>query len=191
VASAEIVSIPDARGRYLKARFFQLGDRYAHGVWLVDGGNETALLDSLEGDDYTDWPPSPPLQQLTVEDRTDGSHVLLLVGMAGTSHWSLSVEPHPSEPALLFDAACRIKGACTRLGSQYRCDLQPRPPRDSQTIEFGIADQICRFEAETLGSKPPASVEMVGENLSIHSPPLSERLPTTARWKYRIAIGLK
>ncbi len=189
MASAEIVSIPDARGRYLKVRFFQLGDRYAHGVWLVDGGNETALLDSLEGDDYTDWPPSPPLQQLTVEDRPDGSRVLLLVGMAGTSHWSLSVEPHPSEPALLFDAACRIKGACTRLGSQYRCDLQPRPPRDSQTIEFDIMGQLIRIDTESPGQGRPPSVGIAGEILLVQPSPPSEPPPTTTRWKYAIAMG--
>ena len=189
MSSTEIVSMPDTAGRRLKVRFFQQADRYAHSVWWVDGDSETILLESVEGDDRAAWPPSPPLQQLTVEDRPDGGRVLLLVGMAGTSHWSLSVEPHPSDPAFLFDVACRIKGECRRLGNQYRCHARPAAPRGPQTIEFGVADQLIRLDSEARGNGPAAPVEISGETVSVHPTPPSARPPTTARWTYRVAIA--
>lgn len=115
-----------ARGQEsLELRFRQHGDRQGHSLAWVREGQSTTMLESLEGDDQSAWPPSPPLQQLSIEQRETGD-VALLVGMAGKSHWSLSVEALP-DGALRFEAACRLSPAEAQLpaharwlGSTYR-----------------------------------------------------------------------
>lgn len=66
------------------------------------------------GDDA--WPPSPPIQQVSIE-TIEGCNVALGVGCAGTSHWSLSVEP--TADGFRFDWACRTKETPARLGTTY------------------------------------------------------------------------
>lgn len=78
-------------------------------------------VDRGQQDDDSSWPPSPPIQQLSLEPIGDND-VLLGVGAAGQSHWSISVEPtlHDQLPALKFDLACRCKSEPVWLGSTYR-----------------------------------------------------------------------
>lgn len=78
------------------------------------------LLESLEGQSGDIWPGSPPLQQLLIESRAEAGHVALLVGMAGRSHWSLSVEPLADRIGFRFDAACRLSGPPEWLGHAWR-----------------------------------------------------------------------
>lgn len=130
----------DAAGDGLRATFFWRVDRYAHRLERLEGGAATQLLESIEGSDLDRWPPSPPLQQLMLEQLPDRRPVALLVGMAGANHWSLSVEAEPGDAALVFDVACRIKdeGAAGKLlpfrGSprtrrERRAVVSPRRPR--------------------------------------------------------------
>ncbi len=104
-------------GAVLRLRFFRAGDRFAHRLELAEGDSIRPLLESLEGTAAEDWPASPPLQQLHVEERPTGK-VALLVGMAGRSHWSLAVETAPN--GFLFRAACRLREPPAKLGSRYR-----------------------------------------------------------------------
>lgn len=97
----------------LRIRFFWVGDRFRHELLRGD----TCCLRSVEsGDD--EWPDTPPLQQLHVEQRK-ASEVVLAVGMAGKSHWSLSVERSPEEDGFVFDYACLVKTSPLFLGSTY------------------------------------------------------------------------
>ena len=107
------MSVSEIVGEAITIQFPRSGDRFAHSI-LLDG---QPVATSLEGGDADDWPPSPPLQQLSIEDLGNGP-VGLLVGMAGRSHWSLSVELQGNE--VVFDAACRIRGDGGELGSHYR-----------------------------------------------------------------------
>ena len=61
----------------LSIQFARAGDRHSHQI-LVAG---QVLAASVEGGGEDDWPPSPPLQQLSIEDLGNGP-VGLLVGMA-------------------------------------------------------------------------------------------------------------
>jgi len=103
----------------LRVEFVWRGDRYGHVISAVIGGQTELLLESLEGTPADDWPPSPPLQSLHRERLPDGRTALLLVGAAGRSHWSASVEAL-AEPRLIFDIACRHSGRPLWLGSQYQ-----------------------------------------------------------------------
>ncbi|MEL6110685.1 MAG: hypothetical protein AAFU85_32160, partial [Planctomycetota bacterium] len=95
----------------LQVRFDWEKDRYRHTVL-----RPAQELQSVIGDDAS-WPATPPLQQLSVE-TIDEREVALGVGSAGTSHWSVSVEP--TEAGFLFDWACRTSETPGFLGSSYR-----------------------------------------------------------------------
>lgn len=94
----------------LEARFLRQRDRFEHQVIVVTPQGELPCLTSLEGNDQESFPPSPPLQDMSVERRV-GSQVALGVGMAGSALWSLSALADAADGSLLFDWACQTRGA--------------------------------------------------------------------------------
>src|ERR1044072_2775417 len=71
------------REDFLSIEFLWLSDRFQQVISIVAAdGQRQQLLESIEGSSDDAWPPSPPLQSLTIEDRP-ASRVALLVGMAG------------------------------------------------------------------------------------------------------------
>ena len=154
--AGDIVRAIDSRGVGLQVRFARSGDRFAHRLELVSAHSVVPLLTTVEGDNETTWPASPALQQLHIERRPiDGgatSEVALLVGLAGRSHWSLSVEPRvekAAEPhgvgglvALEFDAACRVHQLPERLGTTYRLE---QPLSGGSAELSGVAASGLRF----------------------------------------------
>ena len=132
----------------LRVEFRWHGDRYQH-FFLAgptppqeatpssEAGPGSLLGESVEGDAEHDWPPSPPIQQLSAE-TIDGENVLLGVGAAGKSHWSISVETRTVDnvPLLRFELACRCPATPPRLGSVYKIDPQlTLEPLDSAVRE--------------------------------------------------------
>lgn len=77
----------------LRVDFRWRDDRFVQELFV----DSVAAGISVEGDAHDDWPSSPPLQQLSLEKINDSS-VILGVGAAGRSHWSISVEVIPSVP---------------------------------------------------------------------------------------------
>jgi len=105
-------------GGHWELAFTWQGDRWGHRLTLVAGdGRRLPLLTSDEGTPQQAWPPSPPLQAFHVQTLADGRQVALLVGMAGRSHWSASVEPMPAAAGFRFDLACRHPDAPGWIGS--------------------------------------------------------------------------
>jgi hypothetical protein len=105
----------------LQLGFAWLGDRYGQRILIVaDDGSSHPLLESIEGSAAEDWPASPPLQSLTIQTLPDGRTAALLVGAAGKSHWSASIEADRSSPTIVFDLACRHGEQPGSLGSRYR-----------------------------------------------------------------------
>jgi len=118
---SETIEAMGSGGLRLRVEFVWRHDRYAHVISIVEAnGAVQPLLESIEGTPAEDWPASPPLQSLSVETLTDGRRVALLVGMAGGSHWSASIEAVLDKPELVFDLACRHSVPPTWLGSRYR-----------------------------------------------------------------------
>lgn len=97
--------------------FEKIPDRFSHQIELKNPEKKTALV-SEEGSSEQIWPPSPALQELHFESRTE-SDVLLAVGMAGDSHYSLSVESNRINE-LRFQFACRFKKQPEFIGSSYK-----------------------------------------------------------------------
>lgn len=117
----EALAAVDASGSTLRIEFLWRGDRFAQTILLVKAsGERIPLLESVEGSPAEEWPPSPPLQSVHVEELAGGRRVALLVGAAGRSHWSASVEAVPGEAVLIFDIACRHSESAKWLGSTYR-----------------------------------------------------------------------
>jgi hypothetical protein len=163
--------------------FQKRGDRYGHQISRYFSDGIVGLLVSHEGTSDDVWPPSPVLQSLHLERRPGGVQTALLVGTAGRSHWSLSVEADATRNRLLFDVACRIHDAPEWLGSSYdgfnqhgkACPLECLKltawPGDSKEIE--IAVQIDRLHGTV---KIPAPKHLTNG-------------PQTIRWRYIIAVA--
>lgn len=93
-----------------------------HRIELRDGGALVACFASIEPGEagtekHATWPASPPVQEWHDETRA-GVSVLMAVGRAGRSHWSLSCEVKSGGRAA-FDVAARIGEPPERLGSSY------------------------------------------------------------------------
>jgi hypothetical protein len=105
---------------HLRVRFEFCEDRYAHEIWLADGVNWVCVLKSVEGSPLDDWPASPPLQSLHLDERACRRSVALAVGMAGKSHWSASIELDEPGRSASFDIAWRGRGPIDGLlGTSY------------------------------------------------------------------------
>jgi len=160
----------------LRVCFRWTDDRYAHEIWLLDGAQWICALASIEGSPQDDWPASPPLQSLAVDTRDDGTAVALLVGMAGSSHWSASVQLDPAVSCVRFDVACRVRAShAGPLGSTYR-PMADQLPTDAIAIE-------------TDPSFTPAQLERQDGLMRIVVAAAPDDAPRTIRWGYRLRLA--
>jgi hypothetical protein len=171
----------------LGVRFRFQKDRYAHEILLANGDKWTTVLASVEGSSADDWPASPPLQSLHVESRPGNGQVALLVGMAGHSHWSMSVELDPAAARITFDVACRTRGRpLGQLGSRYKA-LHPwaeRGPRraictPTATAPVHVGLEICTPFGD-------ARVEATADVIHLIAVPPASDQPRTVRWGYTV-----
>jgi hypothetical protein len=156
-----------ADGASLCVEFAWRNDRYQHVIGLQQpDGAMRPLLESVEGGPADAWPPSAPLQSLTIEPLAGDRRAAFLVGMAGRSHWSASIEAR-SGGALVFDLACRHGASLGNLGSRYRW-LLPTAERPAIVISVE-AGQITE----------------VGDELTI-APAADNHTAATARWRFTL-----
>lgn len=137
--------------------FHWTDDRFDHSIFFRD--TEVA---SRRGAGEDAWPDSPPIQQLSIES-IEGRNVALGVGCAGTSHWSLSVEPTPN--GFRFDWACRTKETPDRLGTAYTSHAEIR--FDAQ------ADSKVSQSSNTTHVRPDQPLDGAG----------------TFRWQYEVSAA--
>jgi hypothetical protein len=108
-----------AAGR-LVVEFTWSGDRWTHRVGPAGGPAWTSVDGPASNAADPRWPASPVLVELALVEAAGGPAVVG-VGLAGRSHFSLCVTPHPAGgERLLFEAACRIHEPAGWLGSTYR-----------------------------------------------------------------------
>ena len=176
---------PDATG--LRTSMEWRNDRFAHVVDWVAGDQVFRLLESVEGSEEDCWPPSPALQDLSVEQRTQSRQVGLMVGMAGNSHWSISVENDPPQRLLIFDVACRVAGDPGPLGSQYKSRVPIKIIDPIEKIaECSVAGRKCYIQIESTGRGEVDQLDVKGLDVNITPTEDPESWPATVRWKYRI-----
>ena len=100
--------------------FLREHDRWRHIVTVAG----CARLESVEGPENAAadprWPASPVLTEVSLVGAA-GRPAIVGLGLAGRSHFSVSVAAHPDRPdTLLFEVACRIQEPPGWLGSTYR-----------------------------------------------------------------------
>src|SRR5262245_7280406 len=167
--SSDAIEANGRNGRRLRIEFIWKDDRYTQLISLIDThGAAQSLLESIEGTPHDAWPPSPPLQSLTIETRPDGRRVDLLLGMAGASHWYASIEATADNAALVFDIACRHSAYPGALGSRYR---RLTDSNDFISIR-GDSANLSQIEG-TLEIQPIAPSTSAG----------------TTRWRYEIKLA--
>ena len=138
----------------VKLVFEQRNDRWAQQWFLITDQGRNVFLTSAEGTPDQNWPPSPPLQEVSRHELATGDAVLC-VGMAGKSHWSASYSvessTQPSQPIQInADLACLQKGASSvpvemlAIGSTFELDAACTVVASTEgRIEVSLnADQI-------------------------------------------------
>ena len=171
--TSHVLQTADRDGQRLRCEFVEIGGRFQHTVALVGDAEVTTVLASLSPDDEHTWPASPPWQELHVHQQTDGVPALMLVGRAGSSHWSMSATVDPADNALLFDVACRAGEPADFLGETYAAEA--------------AADQLS-ITAVRLGEAAPAKVIRTDKRVVIDATEVQRSLGTV-RWAYRIAAA--
>ena len=175
-----------ADGLCLQVQFNWRKDRQCHSIHLLVGDRTIRLLESLEGTDVEEWPESPPLQQLSVEELRPSTHVALLVGMAGQSHWSMSVEPAGVEAGYTFDVACRSRAKARQLGSGYRLQSAGLVGVGNHAATVGIEGRELTIMCDHEG--PAASQIQVSPD-GIRIEPKTIVSAGTTRWRYTVGIN--
>ena len=96
-------------------------DRWHHALHVrhPDGSRGESYLEMAPAaaTDDPQWPSSPPLVELAEMTVPQGP-ALLGVGLAGKSHYSVSITAEP-EGTMLFEFACRLATPAGWLGSTY------------------------------------------------------------------------
>jgi hypothetical protein len=148
-------------GSLLRVEFVWRGDRFGHSISLVASDRQAiALLESVEGTSGNSWPASPPFQSLRIEELSDGRPAALLVGSAGSSHWSASIETVVDEAKLVFDLACRHAahpewlGSCYRLLSDAAKKLSINTQSGRITEDHSSDERILKIEPLQFASAP-------------------------------------
>jgi hypothetical protein len=156
--------------------FTRRGDRLAHVISKVVDGQMWPLLSSIEGTPSDEWPPSPPLQEMHFESR-EGVELALPVGMAGKSHWSISIELCAATGRLTFDVACRVRTVPDFLGSSYTI-IQPAAGSGGQSVPG------WKLDIEPIDGQLASQIRRSAKEVSITAASAVQRVPTTVRWRY-------
>jgi hypothetical protein len=170
-----------------RVNFAWQGDRFAHQVQGLLGGQWVHLLQSLEDSAAGDWPPAPPLQSGQLEARAGPSPVALLVGMAGKSHWSLAVQVVESG-ALLFDVACRVREPPGFLGSIYTLPPRVTAERPGDGHAMRLAGRGGAVELAPANQDGACHVTAAGNRITVVARAAPRSVPATIRWRYALRV---
>lgn len=185
-AAPRILEVLGCGGRGLRVTFTWDEDRFGHEIACLEGRSVTVCLRAELGTQQDPWPASPALQQLSLEELQPGRPRALLLGMAGKSHWSQSVEADAATASLTFDVACRVQRQPRWLGSSYRTlhDDWGSSAREGR-IAVGAGVELS---VEPAADSLPSRIERAGDLLVIAAGLRTLRFPSTVRWKYRITV---
>lgn len=153
-----------------------VNDRYAFEIHRHDGSQWQLLLKTPLGDTADDWPCNPPLQQISYEDLGQGIPAILGMGMAGTSHWSLSIH-EDRDQSLVVDVACRYSNAPRTLELTFqlaRSDVAFN--RKDARVELSSGKHRIEF------NPGPDTILHLANDLLIACPNTIPSPRATARW---------
>jgi hypothetical protein len=171
-------SVVLAASERLRVVFDHRGDRWGHRIEMLSSGEPIQTLASMEGTPDDDWPPSPAFQTLELQSRSTGKQTALLVGKAGSSHWSMAVEADGATEAITFDIACRLSSVPQFLGSRY-LSIAALAKSGLPRIEIVETDD----EADRV-----LDVNKQSWSVLVSVVPKPGTWPRTVRWKYFVSI---
>lgn len=180
-----VIKAVDNSGCGLQVVFDWHGDRHSHRIQYVQSDLALDLLHSVEGVGSESWPASPPLQQLSIESRPTGD-VGLLLGMAGKSHWSASIEADHVHQRLVFDIACRTNEPSERLISSYR-HMGGHAGTAGTAIEIVFPKVVLLLDVDTSGDS--ACRAHVDERACSIQPVITGGPGATVRWRYHMGLS--
>lgn len=173
-------------GRRLRIVFRREADRIAHVVQSIEDGSFVTWLESVEGTADEAWPASPPCQEIHFERREGDRQLALSIGMAGQSHWSVSVELNAEGDRATFDVACRVRARPAKVGSFYRIpDDRAAACQMASSTRIHLGAELAVLAAADLQTSfrvlPPDGLKI--------TPRAADNWPATIRWKYEIAAA--
>lgn len=162
----------------------KIDDRFQSTLSIIKFGEEHPLMSSVEGDGQQPWPPSPPFQEC-LEQRIGEDTIVLATGMAGKTHWSMSVEADDS-PALVCDVACRTGTPPTEVGSQFVIQLEEvETDKDALLIRGqAFTARVVTLPVDEISATIATQTDPTG--VVIRPTFEDSALPCTIRWKYRL-----
>ena len=188
-APPHVLQVLDRDGRGLRVVWYRDEDRFGHDIAYVAGQVAAACLTAELGRGRDPWPASPPMQQCSLEPSSRGRQMALLIGMAGKSHWSQSVETDSAAISLTFDVACRVHSQPLWLGSSYRAN-HPVEAFSASIVRLTVAEGV---ELTVTGEAPDRSrsvrLEVSSNHVAIAADLGRLQLPSTVRWRYRVALA--
>ncbi len=162
----------------LRVEFFRSSDRVAHRIVF----RGVPIAESIEGTPSEDWPASPPFQEVhfeRVQLKREPGDIGFLVGMAGRSHWSASVEPR--EPArIAWEVACRLHGPPEWLGVRYRLLVPCVQEREDTVLRRAetFVPVVMRYLRFTLDATTTKTIAVSSEGeFALHANELSLQFP--------------
>lgn len=124
------------------------------------------------------WPASPQVQEWH-DERRGNATVLMAVGRAGCSHWSISCEV-TAEGRVSFDVAARINEPPQRLGSSYRLSMLGARTESPEPLELGGGWELRIDDASTQWRLDETSHVLSIEPIA----QIIAQFPQTLRWRY-------
>jgi hypothetical protein len=152
--------------------------RWGHTIEVRREDEWIIAYSSIEGTSSDDWPPSPAFQHIHLQNFSLNGPTALLVGKAGSSHWSAAIEADREAGALRFDIACRMSAEPTRLGSAYSSLHKHLPASTKPLIELATLNDTVHRVLDS--SDTVFSVRVSNEFYP---------KPSTIRWKYAISLS--
>lgn len=187
----QFVDAIDSEGRGLFVSFPGRGDRFGHVVSIVCGDEIVPCMVSLEGDDSEEWPDSPPIQQLSIEQRKTGA-VGLGVGQAGKSHWSVTVETFAEERRIDFHVACRLKMHPAQISSRYASllgeGIEPTSV-DPYTWSWTAGDKTLLVRESVFDHYPAPEFPANASGFEINAAVDQMPFPKTIEWRYSFQLA--
>ena len=168
-------------GDHLRVRFQRRDDRWTHAIEATDANGLLWRLESIEGAADEFWPPSPPLQSLQWHSLANQEPVALLVGMAGSSHWSATIAAEGNR--LLFDIACRLSAQPIWLGGSYRLSNSAGQP-----LPLAASKPTIQLLPLAVADAPPGSIVSNNGRITVHIEDARSNLPRTVRWQYAVSM---
>ena len=171
--------------------FTPAGDRFTQRIEIA-GAALLAVDEDAESAET--WPPSPPLQDVHLEQRSEGRQLALMIGRAGLSHWSISCELDSSAGEVLFDVACRIKEPAAWLGSTYQLPPGVTFSGDEHSGELRMDEHtICRISADhdceiSWHAESKRLVFLPRTHAEVPAMSEGNSFPRTIRWRYRLLV---